>query len=151
MQTEDKNGWRPGNEAIPSAPLTQGNELRENNVSGNLCLRSPWPAMARTIYGNHQKFLDTYFSRYPGWGCPSHTLDSSLTHLEQVSQSGSVLHIHITILLTIEDNLVSKLKSKQFMKSQKNLPHAVSSIHNSIMHAHHTYVCEVSLLFINAD
>ena len=123
-----------------SVSLTQGNELKENNVSGNLCLRSPWPAMARTIYGNHQKFLDTYFSRYPGWGRPSHTLDSSLNHLSQSGSSLTNIHIHIIILLT-----VSKLKSNILWKHKKTC-HTVFPIHDSIVHAHHTNVYEVSLL-----
>ena len=29
-------------------------------------MRGPWPGMARTIYGDHQRFLDTYFKSYPG-------------------------------------------------------------------------------------
>ena len=36
------------------------------SVSGNLCIRKPWPGMARTIYGDHEKFLNTYFRPYPG-------------------------------------------------------------------------------------
>lgn len=38
----------------------------EGAVSGNLCLKRPWPSMARTIYGDHQRFRDTYFKAYPG-------------------------------------------------------------------------------------
>ena len=36
------------------------------DVSGHLCVRRPWPGMARTIYGNHEKFLDVYYRPYPG-------------------------------------------------------------------------------------
>ncbi|KAB2960130.1 MAG: acetate--CoA ligase [Thermoanaerobaculia bacterium] len=43
-----------------------GNELSGNGVSGNLCLRHSWPGQARTIYGDHSRFQETYFSRYPG-------------------------------------------------------------------------------------
>lgn len=43
-----------------------GNEIHGNLVSGNLCIKFPWPGMARTIYGNHQRYIDTYFSTYPG-------------------------------------------------------------------------------------
>ena len=45
---------------------SQGKEIDGNNVSGNLCIRRPWPSMARTIYGDHQKYKDTYFTTYPG-------------------------------------------------------------------------------------
>ena len=44
----------------------QGNELLANGVEGRLTLKFPWPAMARTIYGDHQRFKDTYFSTFPG-------------------------------------------------------------------------------------
>jgi len=40
--------------------------LEGNGVSGNLCLRRPWPGQARTIYGDHERFFETYFSRFPG-------------------------------------------------------------------------------------
>jgi len=43
-----------------------GTELTGNGVSGNLCLRHSWPGQARTIYGDHSRFQETYFSRYPG-------------------------------------------------------------------------------------
>jgi len=36
-------------------------------VSGLYCVRRPWPGMARTIYGDHEKYLDTYFRPFPGW------------------------------------------------------------------------------------
>jgi acetyl-CoA synthetase len=39
---------------------------RGNNVSGALCLGSPWPGQARTVWGDHQRFRETYFSQYPG-------------------------------------------------------------------------------------
>src|SRR5690606_30452912 len=37
-----------------------------NQVSGSLCIKYPWPSMARTIWGNHQRYIETYFSAYPG-------------------------------------------------------------------------------------
>ena len=44
----------------------KGNELIGNSIEGRLALKFPWPAMARTIYGNHQRFKETYFSTFPG-------------------------------------------------------------------------------------
>lgn len=35
-------------------------------MSGALCIAQPWPGMARTIYGDHQRFVDAYFKAYPG-------------------------------------------------------------------------------------
>ncbi|HVS63702.1 MAG TPA: acetate--CoA ligase [Thermoanaerobaculia bacterium] len=43
-----------------------GKELSGNGVTGNLCMRRSWPGQARTIYGDHQRFRDTYFRTYPG-------------------------------------------------------------------------------------
>ena len=41
-----------------------GFELKENNVVGKLCIRYPWPSIARTIWGNHKRYINTYFSAY---------------------------------------------------------------------------------------
>ncbi len=38
----------------------------EGGIEGRLALKFPWPSMARTIYGNHQRFAETYFSTFPG-------------------------------------------------------------------------------------
>ena len=43
-----------------------GKEVTGNGVQGNLCMKSSWPGMARTIYGDHARFKETYFTRYPG-------------------------------------------------------------------------------------
>ncbi len=42
------------------------NEIEGNQKEGNLCIKFPWPGMARTIWGDHQRFVDTYFSSFPG-------------------------------------------------------------------------------------
>jgi acetyl-CoA synthetase len=44
----------------------QGNELL-GEASGYLVVKSPWPSQIRTIYGDHQRMLDTYFSQYAGY------------------------------------------------------------------------------------
>jgi acetyl-CoA synthetase len=41
-----------------------GEELKGNQVEGRLCIKFPWPSMARTIWGNHQRYKDTYFSTF---------------------------------------------------------------------------------------
>jgi len=41
-----------------------GNELLGNGVSGNLCIKFPWPGMLRTTYGDHERCRQTYFSTY---------------------------------------------------------------------------------------
>ncbi|MBL7859497.1 MAG: acetate--CoA ligase [Cyclobacteriaceae bacterium] len=50
----------------PAIMDERGNEVTENGVEGRLTIKFPWPAMARTIYGDHQRFRDTYFSTFPG-------------------------------------------------------------------------------------
>ncbi len=44
-----------------------GNIINDNQVEGRLCIGFPWPSMARTIYGNHQRYKETYFSAYEGY------------------------------------------------------------------------------------
>ncbi|OAB78658.1 acetate--CoA ligase [Cochleicola gelatinilyticus] len=39
-------------------------EIKGNQADGRLCIKFPWPGMARTIWGNHQRYKDTYFSAY---------------------------------------------------------------------------------------
>ena len=51
-----------------------GKELIGNNVSGNLCIKFPWPGMLRTTYGDHNRCKQNYFATYPnlyftGDGC----------------------------------------------------------------------------------
>ena len=41
-----------------------GKEIKTNQVDGRLCIKYPWPSMARTIWGDHQRYKETYFSAY---------------------------------------------------------------------------------------
>ena len=68
-------GITPNKPAHASFPLpgiqpiivdSEGNELAENNVQGNLCIKFPWPSILRTTYGDHQRCINTYFSNYKG-------------------------------------------------------------------------------------
>ncbi len=52
----------------------KGDEIVGNNVTGNLCIKFPWPGMIRTTWGDHERCRTTYFSAYPdlyftGDGC----------------------------------------------------------------------------------
>ena len=42
----------------------KGEEIKGNGVEGNLCMKFPWPGMSRTVYGDHKRFQQTYFSTY---------------------------------------------------------------------------------------
>ncbi|MEP0264782.1 acetate--CoA ligase [Dokdonia sp.] len=48
----------------PALMDAEGKEIEGNQVDGRLCIKFPWPSMARTIWGNHQRYMDTYFSAY---------------------------------------------------------------------------------------
>ncbi|MCC1484581.1 acetate--CoA ligase [Winogradskyella immobilis] len=48
----------------PTLMDEKGNEIKGNKVDGRLCIKFPWPSMARTIWGNHQRYKDTYFSAF---------------------------------------------------------------------------------------
>ena len=48
----------------PAVMDENGVELKGNQVEGRLCVKFPWPSIARTIWGNHQRYKETYFSAY---------------------------------------------------------------------------------------
>ena len=64
---------KPGSATLPffgvePVLLTEdGDEIVGNDVSGLLAIKSSWPGQMRTIYGDHSRFLDVYFSKFPGY------------------------------------------------------------------------------------
>ncbi|MGK0286364.1 MAG: acetyl-CoA synthetase, partial [Salibacteraceae bacterium] len=48
----------------PALMDEHGNEIEGKQVDGRLCIKFPWPSMARTIWGNHERYKETYFSAY---------------------------------------------------------------------------------------
>jgi acetyl-CoA synthetase len=56
---------RPFFGVVPTVVDADGNELH-GACSGNLCIDDSWPGQMRTVYGDHQRFVDTYFKTYPG-------------------------------------------------------------------------------------
>lgn len=68
-------GVTPGKPSYATLPLPgiqpvlvdeNGKEIEGNNVSGNLCIRFPWPSIIRTTYGDHERCRLNYFAAYPG-------------------------------------------------------------------------------------
>ena len=64
---------KPGSATLPFFGIrpevvdpATGEVLTGNGVSGALCLTTPWPGQARTVYGDHSRFKSTYFSQYRG-------------------------------------------------------------------------------------
>ena len=45
----------------------EGQEIEGNPASGYLCIKSAWPGIMRTVYGDHERFRKTYFDRFPGY------------------------------------------------------------------------------------
>ena len=51
---------------VPVIVDEDGEPIEGNDVSGNLCIARSWPGQARTIWGDHERYKETYFSQYPG-------------------------------------------------------------------------------------
>ena len=45
----------------------EGKEVEGNPARGYLCIKTAWPGIMRTVYGNHERFRETYFDRFPGY------------------------------------------------------------------------------------
>ncbi|XP_051470914.1 acetyl-coenzyme A synthetase 2-like, mitochondrial isoform X2 [Apus apus] len=58
---------RPFFGIVPVLMDDNGKVIEGVDVSGALCIAQPWPGMARTIFGDHQRFVDAYFKAYPGY------------------------------------------------------------------------------------
>ncbi|KAG8705932.1 acetyl-CoA synthetase [Ceratobasidium sp. 423] len=65
---------KPGSATVPFWGIepvildpVSGKELEGNNVEGVLCIRKPWPSIARSVYKDHARYLDTYLKPYPGF------------------------------------------------------------------------------------
>jgi acetyl-CoA synthetase len=56
---------RPFFGVVPQVVDAEGKVL-EGTATGNLCIADSWPGQMRTVYGDHQRFIDTYFKAYPG-------------------------------------------------------------------------------------
>ena len=65
---------KPGAASLPMfgvrtvvVDMQSGQPIEGNSVEGVLCFGQPWPGIARSIYGDHQRYLDTYLKPYPGY------------------------------------------------------------------------------------
>ncbi|WMJ71005.1 acetate--CoA ligase [Stenotrophomonas sp. 24(2023)] len=62
---------KPGSATLPffgvqPALVNADGEIKDGATEGNLIIRDSWPGQMRTVYGDHQRFIDTYFRTYPG-------------------------------------------------------------------------------------
>ena len=64
---------KPGSATLPFFGIKpvllsdDGDEISENNTGGLLAIKSSWPGQMRTVYGDHQRFKETYFSQFEGY------------------------------------------------------------------------------------
>ncbi|KAF1808828.1 acetate--CoA ligase [Eremomyces bilateralis CBS 781.70] len=65
---------KPGSASLPFFGIepaiidpVSGEEIPGNDVEGVLAFKKPWPSMARTVWGAHKRYMDTYMSVYPGY------------------------------------------------------------------------------------
>jgi len=64
---------KPGSATLPFFGIKpvlvdeEGKPIEGNGVKGNLCIERTWPGQARTVWGDHHRFFETYFSQYPGY------------------------------------------------------------------------------------
>jgi acetyl-CoA synthetase len=64
---------KPGFATLPLPGISpvlmdeNGKEIEGNGVNGNLCIKHPWPGIARTIWGDHERYIKTYMSTYKGY------------------------------------------------------------------------------------
>ncbi len=65
-ETKPGSATRPFFGIQPCLVDEKGNEIEGNSVEGRLCIKHSWPGQMRTVYGDHERFIKTYFSDFPG-------------------------------------------------------------------------------------
>ena len=65
---------KPGSASLPFFGIepaiidpVSGEEIHGNDVEGVLAIKKPWPSMARTVWGAHKRYMDTYLNVYKGF------------------------------------------------------------------------------------
>lgn len=65
---------KPGSASLPFFGIEpaiidpiSGREVTGNDVEGVLAIKKPWPSMARTVWGDHKRYMDTYLNQYKGY------------------------------------------------------------------------------------
>ena len=107
--------------------------MKENNVTGALCMKKPWQGMARTIYGSHGRFLDTYFRPYKGF---YFTGDGAIRHgdgyYQITGRMDDVINVsgHRLGTAEVEDALV-----RPFWLNSKNNTTRIVTISNDVFRA----------------
>jgi len=103
-----------------------GNEIEGNDVSGNLCIKFPWPGMLRTTYGDHERCRQTYFATYEnryftGDGC----LRDADGHYRITGRVDDVLNVSGHRIGTAEVENAINMHSDVIESAVVGYPHAV--------------------------
>ena len=79
---------KPGSASLPFFGIepaiidpVSGEEIKGNDVEGVLAIKQPWPSMARTVWGAHKRYMDTYLNVYKGYYVRHSSLSRSLVHI----------------------------------------------------------------------
>ena len=85
---------KPGSASLPFFGIepaiidpVSGEEIHGNDVEGVLAIKKPWPSMARTVWGAHKRYMDTYLNVYKGYYVSQPAL-SSLTSSHTLQFTG---------------------------------------------------------------
>jgi acetyl-CoA synthetase len=84
---------KPGSASLPFFGIepaiidpVSGEEISGNDVEGVLAFKQPWPSMARTVWGAHKRFMDTYLNVYKGYYVRLDTIELMVKFVSDSSQ-----------------------------------------------------------------
>lgn len=94
---------KPGSASLPFFGIepaiidpVSGEEIHGNDVEGVLAIKKPWPSMARTVWGAHKRYMDTYLNVYKGY---------------YVGQPGLYLFVLLTCCSSLATGLAETMKA----------------------------------------
>lgn len=95
---------KPGSASLPFFGIepaiidpVSGEEIHGNDVEGVLAFKQPWPSMARTVYGAHKRYMDTYLNVYKGYYVSESPSVLCVRQLESVANSLSSLAMVLAV------------------------------------------------------
>lgn len=98
---------KPGSASLPFFGIepaiidpVSGEEIHGNDVEGVLAFKQAWPSMARTVYGAHKRYMDTYLNVYPGYYVSSHVLAPRIQSLAYFSNQAHSSLVTVQVVTT---------------------------------------------------
>lgn len=121
---------KPGSASLPFFGIepaiidpVSGEEVYGNDVEGVLAIKKPWPSMARTVWGAHKRYMDTYFNVYKGYyvrtsrwfevGDPADKSSSLATALGEITKDTTGSEVAWTMWSMFRATGCQLLKSKR--------------------------------------